>query len=143
MSIYHNGGTPTIKSGGTTYTLTEFADPEYNFNEHDFKLHTSVITGKRTLVSKGKYCTAKLSMYGLSYSLADTLRGLIGTKVTFYPYGTGNITVGTDAYQPLQISMLVVQAKFYHKDSLLWKDACNIEMVSEEYATNALTLIPT
>jgi len=142
MPIYYNGGTPAVKSSGTTYTLTEFADPEYNFNEHDFKLHTSVITGKRTLVSKGKYCTAKLSLYGLSYSLADTLRGLIGTAVTFYPYGTGNTTIGTDVYSPLQIGMLVMQAKFYHKDNLLWKDACVLEMVSAEYATNALTILP-
>ena len=141
--IYYNDGNPKISYGGNTYELTNCANPEYSFAEHDFIMHVSAINGKRTLVSKGEYISAKIDVFGLSYSQYLALRSCIGQKVTFYPYGSANIYIGEDTYTALSLSMLVTELRFYHMDNKLWTDAVHIEMESEEYADNELTEIET
>lgn len=124
---------PAILYNQVTYTLANPANIEYNFNEHDFIMHTSVITGKHTIYSKGTYYRASMDLLNLTYSLYDNLIALRGKTVTFYPYGTANIVIGQSTYDAISMSMIVTAVKFFHVDNALWTDACYIEMESESY----------
>ncbi|HNX38833.1 MAG TPA: hypothetical protein PL124_12080 [Candidatus Cloacimonadota bacterium] len=131
---------PVIVAGTTTHQLVNYANCEYNYDEHDFILHTSKLTGKRTLISKGTYFSAQMTLRGLTYSLYTALRALrVGTAVTFYPYGQSNITIGGSVYTAPSITVLITKAAFFHLNNTLWRDGLLLEMASEGYYELTLT----
>lgn len=140
MNLY-TGNPPVIIAGENTYTLTDFAEPEYDWDQHEYLLHTSKLTGKRILVSKGQYASFKILLRGLTKTAYEGLRGLkTGSAVTFYPYGIANITIDGGVYTAPSVSVIVTQAKRFHLNQTLWRDAMLIEMISQDYAEMELEL---
>lgn len=137
--ILNKGLPPVIITNTGTITLTNCLKPEYSFNDHDFILHKSVITGKRTIVSKGTYASARLLMHSFTYAQYLLLKALRGTVVTFYPYGNTTIVYGSTTYNLPSITMIVTKAKFFHFDNLTFTDGCMLEMESESYYELSLT----
>lgn len=129
-----------VTSAPATITLTNTLDPDYNFNEHDFIMHTSVINGKRTIVAKGTYFAAKLTLVGFTYTLYASLKGLRGSVVTFYPYGQGTVTLSNTVYDLPSITCLVKRVKFFHINNQRYTDGCILELDSQSYYELALTV---
>lgn len=138
--ILYNNADPVVVNGATSVTLTGCEMPELDFNEHDFILHKSVVTGKRKIVSKGTYFSARVNLRGFTYTVYGNLKAMRGATVTFYPYGTGNITIGGVTYSAPSITCLCTKAKFYHHNNMIFTDGCLLELVSEGYYELALTV---
>jgi hypothetical protein len=137
--LFYSDAAPSIVSGQTTITLANFAKPDYSFDEHDYILHKSVITGKRTIYLRGHYFTARIHVFGMSYADYNSLRTLDGTAITFYPYGSGNITINNTTYTAPSITC-IMRCRFYHLNERLWTDAVILDMESESYANSPLNL---
>lgn len=139
--ILDTGSDPVIITATpTTITLTNWMEPDYSFNEHDFIMHTSVVNGKRTIVPKGTYFSAKLTLVGFAYSLYSSLKGIRGATVTFYPYGQGTVTLANTTYDLPGIVCLVKKVKFFHSNNRRYTDGCLLELDSQSYYELALTV---
>ena len=141
MATFYSDAAPAIVSGQTTITLANYANNEFDYNTPDYIMHTSAITGKRTLVAKGTYTKIALDLLDITYALYASLKACRGTTVTFYPYGTANITIGQATYTAPSFSALVTEVRFFHLNQALFCDACHIEMESESYYELALSLV--
>lgn len=125
--------TPALKVGTSNILLQNACNIDYDWNDHDFVLHKSVITGKETLVSRGTRSVASIDVHGVNYSQYVQLKVLKGRAVTFYPYGPENITIGGTTYTAPTVTMLVKNVKPYHVNEVNYCDAVRIEMESESY----------
>lgn len=139
--ILDTGLAPMILTAASAkINLTNWMDPDYNFNEHDFIMHTSVVTGKRTIVPKGTYFSAKLTLLGFTYSLYSSLKVIRGAVVTFYPYGEGTVTLNNTTYNLPSIVCIVKKVKFFHANQRRFTDGCFVELDSQDYYELALTV---
>lgn len=140
--IIDASGRTAIINNGSDISLTNICNIDYNWNEHEFILHKSVITGKETLVSKGTRAVTALDVIGLTYAQYRTLKGLrTSTAVTFYPYGKDNVVIGESTYTAPSISMLVKAVKPYHMNEVNYCDAVHIEMESQSYYELAMAVV--
>lgn len=129
-----------ITNTPATIELTPLVSLEMDYNESDFIMHKSVITGKHTIKFKGCYTAGKVHLQGFTYALYLLLKPLRGQVVSFYPYGVGTIVIGSTTYDLPFITMICTRAKFYHADNKKYKDGCLLEFISESYYE--LGLIP-
>lgn len=126
---------PVLKSaGGTSYTLIN-AICDWNIDESDDELLTSVINGDRTLLQKGNYFNGEIDYYRLSVATYVALKALKGTLCRLWPFGQGAIGQTTPQYYYPYVDVLVTQVKPYHRESKYYIDACIISVVSHKYYT--------
>lgn len=131
---------PKITYGANTYELP-LCQPDDDWDETDFIMHTSVYTGKRTMVYKGTYCKATIRISNLPYATHAQYKAFRGKTVTLYPYGSGSITQGDVTYVLPSITMICTKVKYYHINSAIYTDACLIELVSEGYKDFAMSVV--
>lgn len=131
---------PKIVYLGTTYELP-LCLPDYDWDESDFIMHTSVYTGKRTMVYKGTYCKATIRISNLAYATHAQYKAFRGKTVILYPYGSGSITQGDISYTLPSIKMICTKVKYYHMNSAIYTDACLIELVSVGYKDFSMTVV--
>lgn len=123
---------PKIVWSGTTIEL-QSCMPEYDWDESDFIMHTSVLTGKRTIVYKGSYFKATIRIPNLTYTNYNAYKAFRGKTVVLWPYGTAAQIQGGTSYTPPSLTALVTKVKYYHQNSAIYTDACIIELISEGY----------
>ena len=129
---------PKIVYAGFTHELPSCM-PEYDWDESDFILHTSIVTGVRTIVHKGTYFKATIRIPNFLYTNYNTYKAWRGQTVTFYPYGTEAQVQGGISYTPPSLTALVTKVRYYHMNSAIYTDACLIELISQGYKEFTIT----
>jgi len=129
---------PKIVYGQTTYTLDNPV-VEYDWNESDYILHESIITGYLTIEERGERARAKIRALGVTWAKYVGYRLFAGKVVTFYPYGTDRLTIGQTEYNPPSFTAIVLQVKPYHSGGLIGTYNVLIDLVSQGYYTLTMT----
>jgi hypothetical protein len=133
MSIFGNSHLPKIsyRDPADNLVTIDFSDDhsivtEYSFNEPDYKINTSVITGKKKRIKKGEYHTFRLNINELTSALYNALKLANNSEdVRFFPYSDVNTS-----YQ-----VIITRLQPYHlKNSILY-DALKLELETVNYET--------
>jgi len=105
-------------SSNKSFTIYNYAIPIY-------VLHTSPITGKRTLVYKGSYGGWKINIWNLAANNWNNIyKQLRGKAVTFYPHAD----VAAES-----VLAYVVDVFPYKKDNLTELDAVQMDIQSVDF----------
>ncbi len=94
----------------------------------DNVVHVSVLTGKRRIVSKGRYweCTMFVNNIASKSDFDTYYKALLGTVVTVYPHR--DVTSVT-------FNCIVEEVLPYYVNNFVYHDACRIKLRSESYVT--------
>ena len=99
------------------------------FDKSDILIHTSILTGKRSTILKGKYQEFDLTILGILEENYLFFAGLVGIETTVYP--------SDDFFddQPALISFkcLCTKAEPFYWKEISFHDAIKIKLISTDY----------
>lgn len=118
---------PIMIIEGTSYPLEGL--PEYDFNEPDQDIKTSVLTGKKHISESGVYTSAKITLYSYTESFYSLLIRLKAENKPVIMCFYGDYNIGT-AYKSPRCEMLIKRVKPFHMNNKYYADALMIDLIS-------------
>lgn len=106
-------------------TSSNHSVTERNYDLSDVIIHTSPLTGHRSIIYNGSYGGWRVKIWNLSANdWNNTYKQLRGVTVTFYPHAD-ELSESCSAY--------VIDAHPYHRDNHVELDAVILDIISVDY----------